>query len=137
MSDINNNTTFTAPVWNKYTIGFAALQTAGLTNTINVASLPAKGVFHNAKIVVTAAFSGGSIATATASLGRAGNVAKYLLAADIAATGLLDGAAFTVPVCESVSGATTITLTAVSTVANLSALTQGSMDVYIQTSQMG
>lgn len=133
---IVNNTNATVPVWTKYTVGFAALQVAALTNTVNVATLPAKSVLMAAKFDVTTAFSGGAIATLTASLGRSGNVAKYLVATSVAGTGLVDGVALTVPVCESTVAGTTITLTAVSTVANLSALTQGSMNVYIQTSAL-
>lgn len=123
-----------APVWSKYTVGFAALQVAGLTNAVTVLTLPAKGIVHAAVLNVTQAFAGPT--TVTLSLGVGGSVAKYVVATSVLATGLIVGVTPFSPSPESMSSTTAVLLSAISTVLNLSALSQGSVDVYVLASQL-
>ena len=115
-------------IWTKYTVPYTAFSTAGLTNSITLLSLPAKGVIHAVHLNATQAFTGGLIATYTLSVGIGGLLAKYLTALSVFTTGLQ------VPQgiigVESMSGATNILITAVSTVGNLNTATQGSADLY-------
>lgn len=122
------------PTWQKFTIGFASLQTAGLTNTVLVYTLPIKGVVHQAFANITTLFSGGAIATIVASIGNAGNNAKYMVSSSLATATTLPGVSIGAIAPESMVGTTAVNIYATSTVANLSALTQGSIDVYVLSS---
>lgn len=57
--------------------------TAGLTNDIEIFSLPPGGVIHAVKLKHSTAFTGGSIASYTLSVGVVGTLAKYLAAKDV------------------------------------------------------
>lgn len=117
--------------WLKVVIPYTSLQTAGLTNTVPVYLLPTNGVVHAAYANVTTLFSGGAIATIVATLGIGGTVAKYMASSSMASTGGVAGTAITAPAPESLVGTTQVNLYAISTVANLSALTQGSITVWM------
>jgi len=125
------------PTWQKVTIGFAAIQTAALTNTLPLITLPTLGIVHAAFANVTTLFSGGAIATITVNVGPAGSLAKYMAASSIATAVLVAGVAPLTPGPESNSTTTAIQAVFISTVANLSALTQGSIDIYLLVSQPG
>jgi hypothetical protein len=120
------------PEWISFTIPYTSVQTAALTNAITLYTLPAKGVVHAVKQKHSTAFTGGAIATCTSQIGITGTPAKYAAAfnifqapADTAAAKQITG---TIGI-ESDVTTTPIILTATSTVANLSALTQGSLTV--------
>jgi hypothetical protein len=120
------------PEWVSATISYTQLQTAALTNTLTIYSLPAKGCIQAVKQKHSTAFTGGAIATCTSQIGISGTIAKYAAAFDIfqapgdtAAKKQITGNIG----IESDTGATPIILTATSTVANLGALTQGSLVV--------
>lgn len=136
MATVNNVASPFAPMWKKFTIPFASVQAAALTNAVTIYTLPKFGVVHAAKMNVATAFSGGAIATITASVGTAGSPAKYLVATTVAGTGSTDGVSLAIPALESTSGTTAVQVSFTSTIANLSALTQGSMDIYLLVSQM-
>lgn len=108
--------------WVPFPFSFTDLQTAAVTNTINLYSLPANAIIRDAKIKVTTAFSGTT--TITLSLGVSGTLAKFITAASAASTTVLS-TVLTASDIESTSAATDIQLTAVSTINNLSSLTQG------------
>jgi hypothetical protein len=112
------------PRWRKYTKTYSQLSVAGLTNDIEVFSLPAKGVIQAMQIVATTAFSGGTIATYTLSIGISGNLVKYCTGFSLSQPQVIGG-------IESTSGATSIKLAAISTVGLLNAATAGSADVYV------
>lgn len=121
-----------SPEWISFTIPYTSIQTAALTNSITLYSMPAKGVIQAVKQKHSTAFTGGAIATCTSSIGISGTLAKYAAAfnifqapADTAAAKQITG---TIGI-ESDVTSTNILLTATSTVANLSALTQGSLTV--------
>jgi hypothetical protein len=127
------------PRWVKVTKTYADLAAAALTNDIEAYSIPAGSAVHAVILKPTTAFSGGAIATYTVSAGISGSLAKYAAAFDVAqAPG---GGVFAIPAIsgltvESFTAATSLRIAAISTVGNLSAATQGSVDVYILTSQL-
>lgn len=128
------------PSWTKYTYSHTAFQTAGLTNAVNVLSLPAKAILVDAVIRPTTAFAGGAIATYTLSLGIVGSLTKYIGNSDVmaAVTATLNYrvANYLVTGLESFTGATQIQVNAISSVANLSASTAGAVDIYLLTSTL-
>lgn len=115
---------------------YADFSTAGAS--VNIASgysLPAKGVIHGCVVIPTTAFSGGTIATYTISVGIAGTVAKYAVATNVF-TGYALSTPNLLPGIESTSASTSITLTAVAGVGLLNAATAGSCDIYLLVGQL-
>lgn len=110
-----------------------------MANDIEIFSLPIGAVLVDVFARVTTAFSGGTIATYTISVGIAGTLNKYMLANSVASTGDLTasgtkGTALTTPGqtnVESFTGATSIRAEAITTVDNLNSATQGSIDFYL------
>lgn len=124
-----------ALIWTKYTVGFAALSAAAVTNDIELFSLAAKTMIHSVVIKQSTAFSGGLIATYTISVGISGNLVKYGVAFNtFQAAGATVFGMNNLPGIESFTGATSIRIAAVSTIGNLSAATSGSVDVWALTS---
>lgn len=128
----------TTSYWTKYTVLYSALATAGVTNNIELFSLPAKTVVEKVIIKTSIAFLGGLIATYTLSVGIAGTLAKYIAAFDVnqavGATVFGFSAATVASTPENFSSATSVKVAAISTVGNLDAATQGSVDIYVLTS---
>lgn len=121
------------PGWVKYTIGFAQLQTAAVTNAVAIFTLPAGGYIQRVVMNVTTPFVGTT--TITGSVGRAGSVARYVAVSNLAVAGVsLDG--ITAPLFESIGSPTVINLNAISTIDNLSLLSAGSVDVYFLVSTL-
>lgn len=124
--------------WTKYTVLYSALSTAGLTNNIELFSLPAKAVVQKVIIKTSTAFTGGLVATYTLSVGISGTLAKYIAAFDVkqavGATVFGFSAATVASTPEDFGSATSIKVAAISTVANLDQATQGSADIYVLTS---
>lgn len=118
------------PTWLKITKTFTDFATAGLTNSITIYSLPAKGIIHAVQLNPSTVFSGGAIASYTISVGIVGTVAKYAAATNVF-TGATLPAISVLPGIESIGSATDIKATAISTVANLDAATQGSVDIWL------
>ncbi len=125
--------------WVKITKAYTDFSAAGLTNSINIYSLPAKAMIHACIVKQSTNFTGGIIATYTISVGvgSGASVAKYGLAFDV----FQSAAANVIGVnvlggVEDFSGATNITATAVSTVGLLNAATQGSVDIYLFISKL-
>ena len=118
------------PQWIKITKSYTDFATAGLTNTIDLLTLPNKSVIHNCIIKHSTRFLGGIIATYTLSVGITGTLAKYAIAFDV---NQVTGAA--VSGINSLVGfefaSNTISATAVSTVGLLNAATQGDVDIYL------
>lgn len=126
MSYLSNNT----PKWIKVTKTFSDFSTAALTNTIDIYTLPIKGVMHSVQVNSSITFSGGTIAAYTVSVGIIGTLAKYAIAANVF-TGATLPTINIIAGVESVSATTTIKATAISTVGNLNAATQGSVDIWL------
>lgn len=121
-------------LWKKYTVGYAALSAAGLTNDIELFSLPARGVIHAMVIVPTTAFTGGLIASYTLSVGVSGTLTKYCTAVSTFTAVAQAPQAFMG--MESMSGATSIRVAAVSTVGLLNTATAGAASIYVLWSQL-
>jgi len=119
--------------WQKVGVAlpFTTFQTAGLTINVNLFLLVPAGTIHAIKIKHSTNFTGGAIATCLLSVGIAGSVAKYASAFDVfqAASATAFQVSSTVG-SESHTAAVQITCTMTSTVANLSALTQGTVDIW-------
>lgn len=126
-SDIDN--TVQGVLWHKYTVTAAQIATAGLTNNATLFTLPAKGVILAAHAQASTAFAGTGIVTLGVTLGDAGNNSRYLPSFTVLSTGLLVPASgIWIP---SMSGTTAIKAYFTAVGANLSTLTQGSLDVYV------
>lgn len=122
----------TVMTWQKRTVPYTALQTAAVTNNTLVLALPVGGIIHRALLNVTQAFAGTT--TLTLSLGTAGDNVKFITAQSALSTGVLNGVALSSAAPESMASSTNINLYAISTIQNLSSLSQGSVDVYVLTS---
>lgn len=120
------------PAWVKYTKTYTDLAAAGLTNDIELFSLAAKEVIHAVVLKASTAFSGGTIATYTLSVGISGTIGKYAPAFDVKQTVGNNVFGFNeLPGMENFSSATSIRLGAISTVGLLNAATAGVVDVWV------
>jgi hypothetical protein len=125
------------PAWYKVTKTFSDFATAGLTNDISIFTLPAKGYIHDIKIVPTTAFSGGTIATYTVSVGISGSLSKYAIATNVFTGNVTINTVHTsLPGLESTSGTTDIRAQVISTVGNLNAATAGTVNFYLLISEL-
>lgn len=137
IADVNgrlddNFTPFAGIRWKKFTKTFTDLSFAGLTNDIQVYSLAAGEVIHGVKIKHSTAFSGGSIASYTVSVGIVSALTKYASAFDVfQATSNTTFQISNSFGSENHGASTSIRLAAVSTGGNLSTATTGSVDVWI------
>lgn len=121
------------PVWIKIaTKTHTDFSTAGLVNTIASGYLlPANACINGCFVNATAAFTGSTISAYTISVGvgSGANIAKYCPALSVFTVALQ--LPRTLAGIESLSTTTSITLTATSIGANLSAATTGSVDIYL------
>lgn len=128
----------TLPTWTKYNVVHTALQAAAVTNDIELFSLPAKTLIHKVVIKPSIAFAGTT--TYTLSVGIVASLQKYIAVYDVklavAATTFGIAAVTVNGTLESFGGATSIRLSAVSTVQNLDQSSAGAVDVYVQTSTL-
>jgi hypothetical protein len=122
-----------SPTWQKVTVAHTAFQTAALTNTITLLSLPASGIVHAARIKHSVAFAGTSITAYIVSVGITGalqdiadNFDVFQAVADtsfeLVGSGVRSYASAT---------STDIKITATSVGANLSASSAGSVNVWL------
>lgn len=120
------------PVWTKVTIPYTSFSTAATTNSITLLSLVAGGIIHGVKIKHSTAFAGTGITAMTVSVGVTGTVNKYASPFDVfQAVSNTTFQLSNVVGSENHGAATTILITGTSTGGNLSALTQGSVDVWV------
>lgn len=117
----------------KITLSYTALSTAGLTAATTIYNLPAGGVYRHTKQKTSQAFTGGAVTAATIEIGIVGNTTKYASAYDVfaavAATNMQSS--FNTGV-ESHGAATAIVATLKTLGANTSALTAGSVEIWIE-----
>jgi hypothetical protein len=137
-STISSAQLLSVPYWTKYTKTYTDLSTAGLTNDIELFSLPAKTVIHKTVVKHSVAFSGSTIASYTISVGIAGTLAKFIAAFDVfqavAATTFSSAATTINQSPENFTSAVSVRIAAVAVGANLSAATAGSVDMWVETS---
>lgn len=115
----------------KVTISYTQLQTAGLSNAIQAFSLPARAMLKSVLIKHSTAFIGGSISAVQAQVGPSGAYTNLIEGFDIfqsVADLAFDNVAANF--IASFANPTPIYLNAIAVGANLSALTQGSVDIY-------
>lgn len=121
------------PTWIKVgaAVTHTALKTAAVTNSITLFSLIAGGIIGGVKIKHSVAFAGTLISAYTLSVGIAGALDKYATAFDVFQA--VGNSTFQLSAglwSENNAAATTILLTAISTGANLSASTAGTVDIW-------
>lgn len=123
------------PVWTKYTISHTSLQAGATSNDIELVNLPQKTMIHQVVLKHSTAFAGTSITAYTVSVGIASNFTKYTSAFDVFQSVSNTARSITQSEdVESFTGATSIRIQAISTGANLSASTAGSVDVWVLSS---
>lgn len=124
------------PQWFKVTVGFAALSTAGVTNDIEILSLPVGTMIHKVVQKHSVAFAGPSITAMTISVGITGTLAKYGTALDVfQAVGATVFQLDSVVGIESFGAVTSIRAAGIATGANLDQLSAGSTDIYLLVSK--
>ena len=135
-----NGSVSAIPQWIKVTKTYTDFAIAGLTNDIEIYSLPAKGVIHSVIIKHSILFTGGTISAYTVSTGITGTLAKYSTAFDIkqavSDTVIKMGIPAAVPSLENYGSVKSIRGAAISTTGNLDEATQGSVDFYLLVSKL-
>lgn len=112
-------------------VPFASLQTAGLTNSLTLFTLPAGAVLTGMALKSSVAFSGPSITDVTVQVGVAGTVGQFFDGYDVyAAVGDTNFDNAGINFIGSWATGTAVILTATAVGANLSALAAGNLNVY-------
>lgn len=117
------------PTWVKITKSFSDFSTAGLTNTITLATLPAKTIVTASAIYPSTPFTGGLISAYSISLGIASAV--DLMPASSTFTTPTRPFASNLAVAGIQGGTQAVTATAISVTGLLNAATAGSVDIYL------
>lgn len=121
----------------KYTISYADIAAAALTDTETILSLASKTVIEYIVVKHTTLFSGGSISALTMDIGDGTDADELLAAYDLTAV-VADTAWESVSTVYigSFASATNIIATFTAVGDNLDQLTQGSVDIYVKTKGM-
>ena len=69
--------------WTKYTIAATDFTAAAATEDIEIFTLPIRGTIHRVVLKHSVAFSGGSLASMTVSVGVTGSLSKYAVPFDV------------------------------------------------------
>jgi len=117
----------------KLTRSFADFASSNLSHTITLRSLPANRTLFAIIVKHTIPFSGLGISTVTLSIGVAGDPTKFITSFDLTQS-VADGAQDSVLLLFYPASATDLTATLTVDTDNTSALTAGSVDIYIQES---
>jgi hypothetical protein len=125
----------TTPQWIKITKSYTDFATAGLTNDIEIFSLPARSMIHATQIYAPTKFSGGLISAFTISVGITGTLTKYAAAVSVFTAATLQQPSAITGI-ESISAATSIRAQAISVTGNLNAATQGAVEIYLLVSKL-
>jgi hypothetical protein len=116
----------------KITVSYVAAQAAATTKDITLWTLPAKTRVLRVVADVTTKFIGGAIAAMTLEVGRTAGGNQYVLAADVFSAAVVLGNAQGFLVDQIWTTTTPVMARWTATGANTSALTQGSVDFYIE-----
>lgn len=126
------------PAWVKVTKTYADLSAAATTNTITLLTLTAKQVVEQAVLKHSTAFTGGAIASYNLEVGYP--PAHFALVPSFDVKQTVTDFAYSAPTNAQLvltwSGTVAVTLTATSSGANLSATSQGSVDVWLKLSTL-
>ena len=121
--------------WTKYTVAATAFTAAATSEDVELFSLPGRETIHAVVIKHTTAFSGGTLAAMTLTVGITGTLAKYAAVFDVfQATGDTVFAYNNLPDTENFGAATSIRAAAVSTGDTLDNVGTGSADIWVLTS---
>ena len=126
-------------IWQKYTLPYTSFQIAALTNSVPVITLQPRTVVMAGLLKQSVTFVGSGISALGITLGVSGNTAKYAISLN--ALGTVSDSSFSTltGAINDLQGFTTgVSLLATATAlgANLSALTAGSLDVYLLCGQL-
>ena len=127
----------TLSTFQSVTVSYTQLQTAGLTNAIQLFSLPANTILKNLVVKHSTAFAGPSITDVYCQIGVSGNYTKFIPNFDIyqaVADQTFDNAIL--GFVGSFANPTPVYLNGISVGANLSALSAGSVTVYYEYSNL-
>lgn len=126
------------PVWTKVTKTYTDLAAASNANSITLTSLAAKTALHAVVIKHTEKFGGGGLLDYAVSVGIAGDTTKFSTFFDVLQNVGDTTAQATDTGCalENFGAATDIILSAGCTGALLSDASQGSVDIYLYTSEL-
>lgn len=123
------------PTWYKFTVAYTDIQTAATTNSYTFATLPIKGKVHATFSKHSVAFAGTSITAVGMELGITGTPAKYAPSFDVLQvvgnTVFDENDIGSGGSLESWTGTTSLVAKFTSVGADLSALTAGSVDIYV------
>lgn len=123
--------------WKKYTVTHTQLQAAALTNDIELLSLPAYGVIEALLLKHSIQFAGSGITAYAVGVGITGDLERYAGPFNVLqAVGNAAHEVSNVKAIESVTGATSIRLSAESVGANLDQSTAGSLDIWLRVSTL-
>lgn len=119
----------TYPQWMKITKAYTDFSTAGLSNTITIATLPAKSVVHSTIVNPTTTFVGGIISAYSVSVGMINTV--DLMPASSVLTIPSRPFSSSLTLAGTIGSTQAITATAIAVTGLLNAATQGSVDIYL------
>jgi len=123
--------------WKKYTVTHTQLQTAGLTNNIELLSLAAFERIGGVWLKHSTAFAGAGITAYGLTVGIASTLDKFAGSFDVLqATGDTVSETNSLTDVESIAGATSIKIAATSVGANLDQSSAGSVDIWVWVSAM-
>jgi hypothetical protein len=129
MTTTTINTLGPAPTVARFMLTYSDLTTAGTSQTISLKAIPKGSLILGARVLCVAAFAGGSVATATLSLGTTGGSTTGILAASNIFTGISAGVTMyvtsTLGVYAATYAADTLTATVVTTTDNVKSCTAG------------
>jgi hypothetical protein len=127
------------PGWEKYEIGYATVAALGavLSGQVDILTLPDGAVVHAVKVMSSVQWAGTAVATLVGDVGNAGTPAKYLTGYNMLAApadnnigvGLTPG--YEAHTLTGAGAGTALKLRVTATGANLSALTAGTIRVWV------
>lgn len=119
--------------WYRYTISYTQLQTSGLTNEIQYALLPARGVIDAVLIKSATVFAGTSISSLTFEIGINGETNRHIAGYDaLASVSDTNNVLAEVRDFFSLSSTKSLRIKATAVGANLSALNAGFLEVFVK-----
>ena len=125
------------PQWSHFTFSYTDVKAASTTNTITLFPLPAKSKVIAGTVKASVAFSGGAISAVTMSIGGTVSVTDFMTAFDIQqAVGDTVYSDMTANTSGGTMAAQTVSAVFTSVGANLSALTQGTVEIWVLWSQL-
>lgn len=120
-----------APLWQKYTVAYTALSTATASVAYTLFTATADDIISGVYIKHSTAFAGGAISAVKAKIGTSTDDIKYLTEFDVLQATTTTAYSLN-SILDKESGNVSILLTLSLTGGNLSDLSAGQVDVYIQ-----